>query len=71
MATIELHLTDGSTLTQHGATGDSRNAGHGDIVAGLGQIMAAGEAVNLHDTDNPGRVVVVNSAHIRYAVVTP
>jgi hypothetical protein len=63
MATIELHLTNEQTLNQSGDVGTLT-----EVRDHIAQVMQAGGAVSLNE---PDRVIVVNSAHVLYAVVTP
>jgi len=63
MATIKLRLTDGQTFTNGAAV----NGTVEEIRDELSRAIEAGAAVNMNE---PGRVIVVNSAHILYAVVT-
>jgi hypothetical protein len=64
MTGIELHLTNGQTLRQTGETVGSSVEQVRDALSGT---IAAGAAINLIEA---GRTVVVNSAHVVYAVVT-
>lgn len=63
MTTIELHLTDGQTLTQTEVPD-----GLTVLRDGIAKSIGTGGAINLN---GPSGVRVVNSAHVLYAVVTP
>jgi hypothetical protein len=64
VTTLVLHLTDGQTLTHPAADIGTVTAVRDD----LAETITSGATINLN---TPGRVLVVNSAHVMFAEVTP